>query len=150
MGDEEKAKEAIRKTDNFQLDKKHTLQVLSHKNFLEILETPDEHVDKTEVYVPLPDISSWLLDETARDQFVVRCDKETEIYWNQGSEDPELMYGGERERSEGKYMTDMMVQWSPHGNFLLTYHKQGVVIWGGSLVEKINKFSHNVSLFFYL
>lgn len=36
--------------------------------------------------------------------------------------------------------TDTFVKWSPLGTYIVTFHKQGVAIWGGSTYTRINKF----------
>jgi translation initiation factor 3 subunit B len=38
--------------------------------------------------------------------------------------------------------TESFVQWSPHGNYLATVHRQGVVIWGGASWQRLARFSH--------
>ena len=34
------------------------------------------------------------------------------------------------------------MQWSPHGNYLATVHRQGVVVWGGASWQRLARFSH--------
>lgn len=36
--------------------------------------------------------------------------------------------------------TESFVKWSPLGTYIVTFHKQGVAIWGGSNFTRINKF----------
>ena len=38
--------------------------------------------------------------------------------------------------------TESFVQWSPHGNYLATVHRQGVVVWGGASWQRLARFSH--------
>ena len=40
------------------------------------------------------------------------------------------------------FWTESFVQWSPHGSFLATLHRQGVAIWGGSSFARIHRYSH--------
>jgi translation initiation factor 3 subunit B len=41
----------------------------------------------------------------------------------------------------------MYVTWSPKGSHLVTFHKQGVALWGGPSWKKIGRFAHpNVKL----
>src|SRR5690242_12970973 len=32
--------------------------------------------------------------------------------------------------------------WSPRGSYLATYHRQGIVLWGGDAFERVGKFGH--------
>ena len=92
-------------------------------------------------------LQSWLLDELGRDQFVVRHGIETAVYWN----DPHrkanefgrtYKYGGEREKQADKRWTDLYVAWSSKGSYLVTFHQQGVALWGGDAFEKLGRLAH--------
>jgi translation initiation factor 3 subunit B len=47
-----------------------------------------------------------------------------------------LYYGGEREKQTGKIWCDRIVQFSPQGAFLATFHKPGIALWAGEQFEK--------------
>src|SRR5437588_181488 len=38
--------------------------------------------------------------------------------------------------------TETYVQWSPLGTYLATFHRQGIVLWGGPSWNKIIRFVH--------
>lgn len=38
--------------------------------------------------------------------------------------------------------TENFIKWSPLGTYIVTFHKQGVVLWGGPNFSKVNKFPH--------
>jgi len=39
-------------------------------------------------------------------------------------------------------MTETYVTWSPHGTYLGTFHRQGVILWGTEKWEKVMRFQH--------
>lgn len=43
--------------------------------------------------------------------------------------------------------TDTFVKWSPLGTYVVTFHKQGVALWGGPNYSKVNKFPQNGTQF---
>lgn len=131
------------------LDAKHTLRVNiwhevdKYMNTSETFEEPDKQDYENKV-----ELTSWLLDETYRDQFVLRAGRNTEIYWNDpqrkaNAEGRVLQYGGERESQRGKTWTESYVGWSSHGLYLATFHNQGIVLWGGDDFEKLGRFMHS-------
>jgi len=85
--------------------------------------------------------STWLQDPSQRDQFVVRQDKETVVYWSDGKHDPAVDYDGKREKEAGVSWCEYYVQWSPGGSYLATMvPAKGVILWGGASFEKLNRF----------
>eukprot|EP00455_Lapot_gusevi_P049428 TRINITY_DN7004_c0_g1_i2.p1 TRINITY_DN7004_c0_g1~~TRINITY_DN7004_c0_g1_i2.p1 ORF type:complete len:569 (+),score=157.84 TRINITY_DN7004_c0_g1_i2:105-1709(+) len=88
-------------------------------------------------------MKDWLLDPEGRDQYVVRHGSETEIHWN----DPlrggrSIVYAGDREKQGGRKWTESYVAWSPRGSYFVTFHHQGVVLWGGQGFQRIGRFAH--------
>lgn len=39
-------------------------------------------------------------------------------------------------------MTETYVTWSPHGTYLGTFHRQGVILWGTEKWDKVMRFQH--------
>ena len=76
---------------------------------------------------------SWMLDEQARDQFVLRVADDTQVLWNNALEGPEMI-------KEQKRWSDSYVRWSPKGTYLATFHHQGILLWGGPSWKKLRKF----------
>ena len=105
----------------------------------------DKYNAITEEYVPpeptpfhpRPDRTSWLSDTQCRDMFVIRHGLDTEICWGSATigEDPSLVYGGEREKQNGRTWCESYVNWSPQGTYLATFHTPGIRIWGGESFE---------------
>eukprot|EP00439_Symbiodinium_sp_Y106_P057669 s942_g8.t1 len=148
--------------DGMSLDKKHTFKVVKLDQFNEITNR-DEDMPARSTHTPSlealngkisprrtlasysrNDFRTWLTDTKCREQFLLRYQTETEIYWHDTTiGEPTLSYGGEREKRTGKIWCDWQVQWSPLGHFLTTFHKQGVALWGGPEFTKKIRFAHD-------
>eukprot|EP01097_Dermamoeba_algensis_P008407 TRINITY_DN5604_c0_g2_i3.p1 TRINITY_DN5604_c0_g2~~TRINITY_DN5604_c0_g2_i3.p1 ORF type:complete len:522 (-),score=110.87 TRINITY_DN5604_c0_g2_i3:109-1674(-) len=77
-----------------------------------------------------------MMDIRGLSQFVCRFADDTEIFWNEVARtklDPVL---------KRKNFTDSIVQWSPHGSYLATFHNQGIILWGGNSWNKVIRFQH--------
>ena len=100
---------------------------------------PDEEVElKPPPYEPSENLKGWLLDEQARDQYVVRYNEETEIWWNdavKGQQDADPAYAK-------RNWTDTYINWSPRGTYLATFHRLGIMLWGGPSWKKLLKLTH--------
>lgn len=126
------AEKAIKSTQGFTIDKNHSFLVSLYSDLSKFDNIP-EVFERAEPppFSPRPNPISWLTDETCRDQFVIRAGNETEISWaNLTGELPTSIYNGSREKEGGKYWCDSYVQWSPQGNYLATFHPQGIKLWG--------------------
>ncbi|XP_030949739.1 eukaryotic translation initiation factor 3 subunit B-like [Quercus lobata] len=71
-------------------------------------------------------LQHWLTDKRARDQFLIQCSVDLEIYWNIGAGHlkPELF--------DHRTIFLESAMWSPSGTYLATTLKTGSVIWGGA------------------
>mmetsp|Transcript_28808 Transcript_28808/g.84433 ORF Transcript_28808/g.84433 Transcript_28808/m.84433 type:complete len:691 (+) Transcript_28808:11-2083(+) len=133
----EGAEEAIKKTQGHKLDKNHTFVVNTFVQVNEYLAVPEEApAIVPPEYEPKEDLNSWLLDNLARDQYVIRWADNTEIYWNDPGEDKlEPVYGK-------RGWTDTYVMWSPQGRYLACFHRLGIILFGGPSWKKLMKFGH--------
>jgi len=144
----EMAAHAAVQGNNKKLDNRHKMRVNIFTDFDKFAEMTEEYVlPEKEDYQSKTNLKSWLFDEDGRDQFVIRHSTETQVFWNDPFKKPqndsrELQYGGEREKKQEKTWTDLVVEWSPEGSYLATYHMQGIVLWGGDDFEKIGRFGH--------
>lgn len=139
---EDGAAAAVEQADGYELDKAHKFRVMSfdeskrYEAMSEAYKPPDEQ-DMVRAQNPL----EWLSDAHARDQFVIRYQDETEVYWNDfkaNKADP--VY-------KRSFWTESYVQWSPKGTYLATVHRQGVALWGGTNWQRIQRINHgNVRL----
>jgi hypothetical protein len=74
---------AIQKADGYKLDKAHTFVVNSFEDHAKYMAVPDEEQPFVPPdFVPKESLHDWLSDKHARDQFVVRYNDETEIWFN--------------------------------------------------------------------
>lgn len=144
----EGAAKAIKEGDGKNLDNKHKFKVNLWDDMEKFNIVPAEYEPPAKVeYESKANLTSWLMDEAGRDQFVVRFGTDTHVYFN----DPhrksnnmgrELHNGGEREKQRGKSWTEQYVAWSTRGSYLATFHRPGIALWGGAEFEKLGRFAH--------
>jgi len=67
---------------------------------------------------------------------VVRYNDETEIWWN----DP-LKPNSEPAHARRNW-SDSYVSWSPRGTYLATFHRLGIMLWGGPSWKKLLRLNH--------
>ena len=101
-------------------------------------------VPKIEEYHEMEDLRCWLRDERAREQFILRHADETMVFFNNGGGSfidaggisaPDLVY-------QRRNWTDAQLQWSTFGSYLVTFHAQGIVLWGGPNWKRIMRLPH--------
>ena len=81
-------------------------------------------------------LHEWCIDKRGRDQFAIRYLEETEIFYNDAQRSlPEAVY-------KRNCWTELFVQWSPHGSYIATLHRQGVAIWGGTSFQRLMRWPH--------
>ena len=132
----EKAAEFTKHVNGLRLDKNHVFAVYKFGDFEKILLTQDTYVPPKPVEYKEHDLlTSWLLDENARDQFLTLVGDELFVHWNNGKTDPDCDV-------HRPNWTDSLVKWSPKGSYMATYHRQGLVLWGTKAWERLLRFSH--------
>jgi translation initiation factor 3 subunit B len=126
------------------LDKNHTFKVCKIDDFDEIANRSEEFkAVRTLTNFSRAQFRDWLVDDKFREQFLLRYQQETEIYWHDTMVgQPVLCYGGEREKRNKKIWCDWRVQWSPCGSYLATFHQPGIALWAGPDFEKKVRFAH--------
>lgn len=137
---------AVQETNGLELTKKNIFKVNLYSDLDKFNKLTEEFVAKDPPpFKPRPDPTRWLSDQMGRDQFVVRHNSETLISWASATvgEDPELEYGGEREKESGRVWCESYVSWSPQGTYLATFHEQGIKLWGGNEFEAQGRFIHS-------
>jgi len=139
----EEAEHAVQQTNGYSLDKQHRFKVNFYSDLEKISNIKEEYTPpEIPEYQPREDLHDWLLDKSARDQFVVRWGDETEIYINDLYPKPEQIYSRTRWTDNNNF-----VSWSPRGTYLATYHQQGIALWGGAKWSKQMRLAHlNVKL----
>lgn len=145
----EEANNAKNILDGMALDKVHTFKVIKMDDFDKIVSRREEfEPQRTLNSFSRADFRTWLADKKCREQILLRYQNNTEIYWlDTAVGEPVLCYGGEREMGQGKVWCDWRVQWSPHGSYLVTFHKQGVALWAGPQFTKKNRIPHDAVKF---
>eukprot|EP00310_Coccolithus_braarudii_P012456 CAMPEP_0183351492 /NCGR_PEP_ID=MMETSP0164_2-20130417/25201_1 /TAXON_ID=221442 /ORGANISM="Coccolithus pelagicus ssp braarudi, Strain PLY182g" /LENGTH=673 /DNA_ID=CAMNT_0025523685 /DNA_START=48 /DNA_END=2069 /DNA_ORIENTATION=+ len=132
----DEANAAVAKANGYRLDKSHMFVVNLFTDFAKYASIPDEEVEaQPEPYVPKENLKSWLLDPTARDQFVVRYNEECEIWWNDPTRPDPVPEHSRRGWSEN------YVAWSPRGTYLATFHNQGIMLWAGASWKRMQRLS---------
>lgn len=144
FSNKDEAENAMKLTQGLAIDKKHTFKVSLYSDLDKYAKVPDEYVPAApQPFNPRPDPTSWLTDPQCRDQFVIRHHHETEIYWaNHTGEEPNLVYGGAREKEGGKVWCESYVCWSPQGTYLATFHAPGIKLWGSNEFQPQGRFMH--------
>jgi translation initiation factor 3 subunit B len=142
------AENAMAVTQDFAIDKKHKFIVSMYTDLDKYGNMSNEYIEKEyREFKPRPDPSAYLADPSGRDQFVMRHDNETEIYWgnNTAGDKPTIVYDGSSQRNTetGTVWCESYVQWSPKGTYLATFHPRGVKIWGNASFEDQGKFGHD-------
>jgi len=134
----QEAQTAKDQTNGYKLDKSHVFAVNMFDDFDKYMKVSNEWIPpETKSYTPGENLQQWLTDEKGRDQFVIRANTDTEVYWNDPRQlKPELVY-------RRGYWTESFVQWSSLGTYLATVHRQGAAIWGGGTTfNRLMKFAH--------
>ncbi|EKX42947.1 translation initiation factor 3, subunit B [Guillardia theta CCMP2712] len=138
--DKKSAVMAVEQTDGHKLDKNHVFSVCRFPEFHRIVNVPDQYeAPQPPQYKERGNLREWLLDPKARDQYVIRYTDESEIYWNDTVDVKE----SDRLVFSRKKWTDTGHQWSPHGTYVVTFHRPGLRLWGGQNFEAAGRFMHN-------
>ncbi|CAG9774050.1 unnamed protein product [Ceutorhynchus assimilis] len=129
--------EVVNLTNNWKLDKQHTLSV----NLFTDFDKYDSIPDKWEPPTPSPyegqaDLHYYLLDPDAYDQFaVVTVNVQSVQIWQNTLPEPTLV-------EERNNWTQTYIKWSPLGTYLATFHKLGIALWAGPQFTQHKKFTH--------
>jgi translation initiation factor 3 subunit B len=101
---------------------------------------PDEWDEKKALGPPAPYrergfLRDWLLDSTSRDQICVFNKETVSISWNNKNNPPEVLH-------EREGWTEGYISWSVRGSYLASVHRQGIALWGGREMERLNRYHH--------
>jgi len=133
----DQALEAVKLLNGYKFDKNHTLVV----NLLTDFEKYDDILENWETPVPQPYkeqgcLQYYLLDPDACDQFSIVYEQGDKVgIYSSTQPEPTLL----EERSR---WTETLVQWSPLGTYISTFHAKGIALWGGEKFSQIMRFSH--------
>ncbi|KAN0060482.1 Translation initiation factor 3 subunit b [Thecaphora frezii] len=136
MASPEDAAQAIRLMDGYAFDKKHRFAVNRFTDIEKLANLSETYVEpEEEEFQPKEHLRSWLADHAGRDQLVICRGDDVEIAWHNKNSDPQVAHSRQR-------WTETYVQWSPLGTFLVTFHRQGIALWGGPSLERFMRFPH--------
>ncbi|UMM16766.1 hypothetical protein L5515_013638 [Caenorhabditis briggsae] len=137
---------AVKSLDGYSFDKNHTFSARFFTD-MKKLEAPSDAWTtpvKSE-YSDVGDLWWWLQNERCRDQFAISHDKlgipTVGVFTNMKGNDPEL--AGDPEKAERANWTETVFTWSPHGSYLSTIHKRGIILWGGKDYARAHRFAHD-------
>lgn len=141
----EAAEAAVKALNNHRLDKTHTFAVNLFTDFAKYENIPKEWKPPVpQPYKVQQDLYTFLTDPDAFDQFCVTAETAPNSiqvqFWQNTLPDP-------TDIDTRASFTDSFVKFSPLGTYLVTFHKPGVVLWGGQNFTKINKFPHQGTQF---
>lgn len=83
------------------------------------------------------DLHSWMNDSFQRDQYLIRYKDQVEIYWCD-SPKPQLVHNGKNDLANSQ----LPIEWSPLGTYVVTYHGQGIILHGGSDFHEFGRLPH--------
>jgi translation initiation factor 3 subunit B len=131
---EDVAKQVILGCSGLQFDKQHRLAACSFSEFDRLMSVPEIY-EEPRVFRKA-DLMSWLLDPAGRDQFVIRHDALTEVFWN----DPA---GHQPDLTPSNVSAERYVAWSGSGIYLASLNSYGVVLWAGNTFQEVKRFPHS-------
>jgi translation initiation factor 3 subunit B len=136
------AASALANLDGLAFDKKHTFKCFLWADYARLSNITETYVAPCpEEYKEQGDVNSHLIDEQARDQYVIRYGNTTEVMWNDRDKPLPNLHEPRPD------WTEKFVTWSPLGTYLLTVSERGVLLWGGDGFQRLQKFAHsNVQL----
>jgi translation initiation factor 3 subunit B len=141
FGNAENADAAVKRMHGHKLDKSHVLSVFHFQEIPDFAELDDEYQEpEIEPFEEKGHLKSWLADERSRDQFAIVHGDNVSIYWNNRA-------GAPQQTETREYWTNTSVSWSAKGSYLVSYHLQGIILYGGPAWKKICRMEHpNVKL----
>ncbi|XP_055902277.1 eukaryotic translation initiation factor 3 subunit B [Eupeodes corollae] len=134
------AADAVKTMNNHRLDKNHTFAVNLFTDFQKYENIPEKWTPPTpQPFKVQNDLYNFITEPDAYDQYCVAAETAPNSvqvqFWQNTLPEPSQLETRER-------FTDTFVKWSPLGTYVVTFHKPGVAIWGGTNYTKINKFPH--------
>ncbi|EGG14878.1 RNA-binding region RNP-1 domain-containing protein [Cavenderia fasciculata] len=136
----EGAIDAFNNINNYALDTKHTLRVNLLDDHKKLMNFPAVYTEpKAEEFVIKENNNNWLYNEKSLkgyDEFVLRYGDTTEICWN------EMNLGKPTSEIAKTQWTSSYVQWSNSGTYLVTFHPDRIVLFGGENWTQIAEFKH--------
>lgn len=80
----------------------------------------------------------YMEDEFQRDQFVIRYQNTTELFWCDSPRPEAISF---KDVSDLSASLDT-IMWSPMGSYLATFHAKGIILHGGDDFKECGRLSH--------
>ncbi|KAK8821674.1 hypothetical protein WA556_002121 [Blastocystis sp. ATCC 50177/Nand II] len=146
MRNAEEAKKVIAGLDNTPMDRAHTFHAYRYADIVSVLANSEEvALPVKEKFAPLAkateyfeDAHKWMDDPLQRDQFCIRYNNNTEVYW---CDSPNPISALDKTNQSLSLSLDK-VMWSPLGTYLATFHSKGVILHAGPQLMECGRFSH--------
>lgn len=130
---------------DYKLDKNHIFKVYPFADVF-AYDNIDENIPEKKEYVEKPNFKAWLKD--GREQILIQSGFNVSIVWNvpiMNSKNGQTELAYQRDNwcgiKEGiRSSKNGLAKWSPRGNYMITFHDQGIAVWGGSKWTKIARF----------
>lgn len=136
MGSPQDATTAIKLLDQYAFDKKHRFSVNRFTDIEKLANLDEEYQEPAiEPFQEKDHLRSWLADPQSRDQLVMCVNESVSVNWHQRTGSPLEIQKRDR-------WTESYVAWSPLGTFLVSFHVQGVNLWGGPNFTRFQRFAH--------
>lgn len=122
----EEARKALGFLHNSYFDRNHQAWACTASDFERLQQMPEEFVPPEAPPIAAadrPNFKNWLLDGRGRDQFMIRHQDETSIFWHDHIVKPQLDFARVK-------WTEAAAFWSPRGTYVATFHSRGVKLWG--------------------
>ncbi|XP_074598834.1 eukaryotic translation initiation factor 3 subunit b [Brevipalpus obovatus] len=134
------AESAIKTLNGYKLDRAHLLEVNLFSDIDKYSRIDDNWVKpQPKSYIDHGNLREWLEEEPygvkAYDQYSVLLEDGQVFIYTNASPDP-------IEREERGTWTESVVIWSPAGTYLISYHKLGIALWGGTDFKQLTRFHH--------
>lgn len=135
--DEDVAKSASHKLDNYKFDANHTIFACTNGDFDEMISIEDTYAAPK--FLSKENLQDWLLDHRFREQLLVRVQNRHYLQWFDHIKKDEPILSGNTFADYGEVIK---FEWSKSGSYLVTFHDLGFALWGGKNFEKLNFFKH--------
>uniref|UniRef100_A0A8R1E1K4 Eukaryotic translation initiation factor 3 subunit B n=1 Tax=Caenorhabditis japonica TaxID=281687 RepID=A0A8R1E1K4_CAEJA len=144
--DSKSAQFAVKSLDGYAFDKSHTFTAHLFTEMKKLTAPADDwKTPEKQPYTDVGDLWWWMQHDRCRDQFAILHDKNgvptVGVFTNMKGNEPEL--AGDLDKAERANWTETVFTWSPHGSYLSTIHKRGIILWGGPEYARAHRFAHD-------
>lgn len=134
------AEAAVQAMDSYKLDKTYVFRVNLFTDFQKYENIPEKwEPPNPQPYQVQKELYNFLMEPDAYDQYCVAAETAQNSvqvqFWQNTLPEPTELESRDR-------FTETFVKWSPNGTYCVTFHKPGVIVYGGPNFTRIHKFPH--------